>query len=161
MKTIRTKIMRPGFLVSNMLAIATFATTALAGEHAYGPYPAYYSEECGSCHVPYPPQRMTQAGWEIQMKNLKQHFGSDASVDVPASQTILSYLVNNAGWKDKLAPTEPTARITKTSWFVKEHGAAPPKGKPFSDCTQCHTQAIKGDYSERTLKSPSGWRKGG
>lgn len=23
-----------------------------AGDHDYGPYPAYYTEECGSCHVP-------------------------------------------------------------------------------------------------------------
>ena len=59
------------------------------------------------------------------------------------------------------APTEATARITKTHWFVKEHGTVPPKGKAFSDCAQCHTQAAQGDYSERSLKTPAGWRRGG
>ncbi len=131
-----------------------------AGDHDYGPYPAYYTEECGSCHVPYPPQRMTQAGWETQINGLKHHYGTDASVDAPASRTILSYLVNNAGWKDKLAPADPTARITMTRWFVKEHGTVAPKGKKFSDCSQCHTQAATGNYSESTLKTPVGWRHG-
>ena len=143
------------------LVLAGMASTAAAGDHSYGPYPAYYSEECGSCHVPYPPQRMTQAGWETQIKGLKQHFGTDASIDAPSSQKILAYLVNNAGVKEKLAPTEATARITRTHWFVKEHGTVPPKGKAFSDCTQCHTQAAQGDYSERSLKTPAGWRRGG
>lgn len=139
----------------------SLASTALAGDHNYGPYPAYYTEECGSCHVPYPPQRMTQAGWQIQINGLKHHYGTDASVEAPASQTILSYLVNNAGWKEKLAPGDPTARITKTRWFVKEHGANPPKGKSFSDCTQCHTKAVQGDFSEQSVKVPDSWRHGG
>ena len=148
--------------VATLLVVAATATSAVghAGDHDYGPYPAYYTEECGSCHVPYPPQRMTQAGWETQINGLKQHYGTDASVDAPASRTILSYLVNNAAWKDKLAPTDPTARITLTRWFTKEHGNAPPKGKKFSDCTQCHTQAVSGNYSENTLKVPAGWRRG-
>ena len=144
-----------------IFATASVASTAFAGEHNYGPYPNYYIEECGSCHVPYPPQRMTQAGWETQINGLKHHYGTDASVDAPASQTILSYLVNNAGWKETLAPTDPTARMTKTRWFVKEHGATPPKGKSFSDCSQCHTKAAQGDYNERSLKTPVGWRHGG
>lgn len=135
------------------------ATSAFAGDHDYGPYPAYYSEECGSCHVPYPAQRLTQAGWETQINGLKQHYGTDASVDAPASRTILSYLVNNAAWKDKLAPTDTTGRLTLTRWFLKEHGSVPPKGKKFSDCTQCHTQAAVGNYSESTLKTPAGWRR--
>ena len=147
---------------TQLLAATLFtglSASAIAGDHNYGPYPSYYTEECGSCHVPYPPQRMTQAGWETQINGLKNHYGTDASVDVPASRTILSYLVNNAGWKDKLAPTDPTARMTKTAWFVKEHGATAPKGKSFSDCTQCHTKAVQGDYSERTLKVPAGWHR--
>ena len=133
---------------------------AHAGSHQYGPYPAKYAEECGSCHVPYPPQRMTAAGWEIQMRHLKQHYGSDAGVDAPTHQALLSYLVANASPKDKSAPADPTARMTKTRWFVKEHGTTPPKGQSFSNCAACHTQAEKGDFSERTLKTPAGWNHG-
>lgn len=155
------KIRRHLVTALSLLLFAGAATTASAGDHNYGPYPAYYSEECGSCHVPYPPQRMTQKGWETQVKGLNHHFGTDASIDLPASQKILSYLVSHSGEKEKLAPTEPTARITKTRWFEKEHGTLPPKGKGFSDCTQCHSQAVPGDYSERSLKTPAGWRRGG
>jgi len=140
-------------------ALVCAASTAVAGGHNYGPYPAYYNEECGSCHVPYPAQLMTQVGWETQINGLKNHFGTDASVDVPASQTILSYLVNNAAWKSKYAPTDPAARVSKTNWFVKEHGTMPPKDKGFSNCTQCHAQAAQGEYNEHKLTLPTGWRR--
>lgn len=136
----------------------TGAASAHSGSHQYGPYPAQYVEECGSCHVPYPPQRMTAEGWEIQIRTLKQHYGSDATVDAPANQAILRYLTANAATKSKNAPTEPTGRLTKTAWFTKEHGSTPPKGQQFSNCAGCHTQAERGDYSERTLKTPAGWR---
>lgn len=149
---------RLGWLM--MLAGLPLATMAHGGSHQYGPYPASYAEECGSCHVPYPPQRMTAAGWETQMRTLKQHYGTDASVEAAANQAITAYLLANASPKDKSAPADPTARMTKTRWFVKEHGATPPKGLSFSNCTGCHTQAEKGDFDERTLKTPTGWRHG-
>lgn len=142
--------------VGLLLGVTSFA---FAGDHNYGPYPAYYSAECGSCHVPYPPQLMTQAGWETQIKQLKQHYGTDASIDTPAVQTVLSYLVVNSAWKSNRAPTEATARLTKTAWFAKEHGANPPKGQTFSNCAACHTLAEKGDYSESGIKTPTGWRR--
>ncbi|MFM8339400.1 MAG: cytochrome C [Fluviibacter sp.] len=146
-----------------MMTLALLSAASVvhgADKHQYGPYPTNYAEECGSCHVPYPPQRMTQAGWETQMHNLKQHYGSDASVDGATKQAILSYLLANASSKEKSAPTDATARMTKTRWFVKEHGTTPPKGQSFSNCAACHTQAEKGDFSERTLKAPAGWRHG-
>lgn len=94
------------------------------------------------------------------MRNLHQHYGSDASVDAASNRAILSYLLANASSKEKSAPADPTARMTKTRWFVKEHGSTPPKGLSFSNCAACHTQADKGDFSERTLKTPAGWRHG-
>jgi hypothetical protein len=148
------------FVSGVVLAGLCTATIAHAGSHQYGPYPASYAEECGSCHVPYPPQRMTHAGWEIQMRTLSHHYGTDASVDASVNQSILSYLMANASPKEKSAPTEVTARMTKTRWFIKEHGSTPPKGQSFANCSTCHTQAEKGDYSERTLKTPVGWRHG-
>ena len=143
-----------------LLAAVSTGAAAHGGSHQYGPYPANYTEECGSCHVPYPPQRMTAAGWETQMRNLGKHYGTDASLDAGSAQRISAYLMANAASKEKLAPTEPTARLTKTRWFIKEHGDTPPKGQSFSNCTACHTQAERGDFEERTLKTPKGWRHG-
>ena len=156
----RVAITRSGrrLYYSVILACLSTAAAAHAGSHQYGPDPALYIEECGSCHVPYPPQRMTQAGWETQMRNLQHHFGTDASMDDAARKTILSFLVTNASLKEKNAPTEPTARLTKTRGFVKEHGNIPPKSLSFSNCSGCHMQAEKGDFGERTLKTPAGWR---
>lgn len=145
-------------LGATILTTLCGAAVAHAGSHQYGLYPASYVEECGSCHVPYPPQRMTQAGWETQMHNLQRHYGTDASIDAPAHKAILSYLIANASTKEKSAPADSTARMTKTRWFIKEHGTTPPKGQSLSNCSVCHTQAEKGDYSERTLKTPTGWR---
>ena len=141
-----------------LACLSATGTAAQAGSHQYGPYPAQYVEECGSCHVPYPPQRMTQAGWETQIRNLQHHFGTDASIDEAARKTILSFLMANASQKEKNAPAEPTARLTKTRGFVKEHGNIPPKNLSFSNCGGCHMQAEKGDFGERTLKTPAGWR---
>ena len=160
MKKEPMKILNRIALGTAMLTGLCAAAVAHAGSHQYGPYPASYVEECGSCHVPYPPQRMTQAGWETQMHNLQRHYGTDASVDASVNKAILSYLVANASPKEKSAPADPTARMTKTRWFIKEHGATPPKGQSLSNCSACHTQAEKGDYSERSLKIPAGWHHG-
>lgn len=143
-----------------LMACLSSGALAHAGSHQYGPYPAQYVEECGSCHVPYPPQRMTAAGWETQMRTLGNHYGTDASLDAESAKRITAYLMANAGTKDKLAPTEATARMTKARWFAKEHGTTPPQGMSFSNCSGCHTQAERGDFEERTLKTPKGWRRG-
>lgn len=143
-----------------LLAAVSAGAVAHAGTHQYGSYPVNYTEECGSCHVPYPPQRMTATGWETQMRNLGKHYGTDASLDAESAQRISAYLMANAASKEKLAPTEATARLTKTRWFIKEHGETPPKGESFSNCSACHTLAERGDFEERTLKTPKGWRRG-
>ena len=40
-----------------------------------------YVQECGSCHVPYPPGLLPNESWQRLMANLPQHFGTDASLD--------------------------------------------------------------------------------
>lgn len=146
-------------VIGTVLVVLSESAFSHAGSHNYGPYPANYSEECGSCHVPYPAQRMTQAGWEIQMRHLKQHYGTDASLDDTTSQAIRSYLFSNASLKEKNAPSENTARLTRTRGFIKEHGSVPPKGGSFSNCNACHTQAEQGDYNKHMIKAPAGWHR--
>lgn len=136
--------------------VASSSVFAEEKQH-YGSYPAKYAEECSSCHTAYPPQKLTKAGWETQMSSLDQHYGTNASLDDATHKEILAYLLKNASTNAKNAPTEPTARITKTRWFAKEHGTNPPQGGSFSNCGACHTQADKGDYSERNIKIPASW----
>ncbi|WIM06649.1 MAG: diheme cytochrome c [Candidatus Nitricoxidivorans perseverans] len=139
--------------------LAVFAAPALAGDHAYGPFPADYVEECASCHVAYPPQLLTAPGWQRVMAQLDKHYGVDASLDAKRHAAIADFLRRAASRGDKLAPTEMTARMTKTAWFAREHGPTPPAKTSFADCAACHTAADKGDYGERGIRLPTGWRR--
>ena len=134
-------------------ALLVPAAGALAGDHVYGPLPTLYTQECASCHVAYPPQLMTAPGWARLVAQLDQHFGADASLDAKTRDSIAALLADRASTRDKHAPTEATARLTKTAWFQREHGKAqPPKGS-FAECGACHTQADQADYRERGLRS--------
>jgi len=146
-------------MVKSIFLTLTTVGAVQAGDHNYGPYPEVYVQECGSCHTPYPANALNQAGWNIQLSNLGKHFGTDASVDTKTLELIRNYLMNNSNKKTKSAPQEETARITKTAWFLKEHGNKPPVGSSFSNCSICHTQADKGDFSEASLKLPKGFSK--
>ncbi len=133
------------------------AATPFAGDHVYAPYPAVYTQECASCHVAFPPELLTAPGWSRLMAQLDKHFGTDASLDAKTRDSLAAFLADRASRRDKHAPTEPTARLTKTAWFVREHrGAQPPKS--FSDCAACHTQADQADFRERGLKPGTGRR---
>jgi hypothetical protein len=134
-------------------------TAAFAGNHAYGPFPADYGEECASCHVAYPPQLLTAQGWQRVMTQLDRHYGVDASVTPARRAAIADFLQRSASNRDKHAPTEASARLSRTSWFASEHGPTPPAKTSFADCAACHTAAERGDYSERGLKLPAGWRR--
>ncbi|MDP2752120.1 MAG: cytochrome C [Rhodocyclaceae bacterium] len=134
------------------------ATAALADNYHYGPFPAHYVEECGSCHVAYPPQLLTSTGWQKVMAQLNKHYGVDASLDAKPRAAIADFLQRLASNRDKHAPTEATARMTNTTWFAHEHWKSSPAKTSFADCATCHTDAGKGDYSERSLKRPAGKR---
>ncbi len=140
------------------LLLLTAAASAVADDnYNYGPYSQKYTAECASCHVAYPPQKLTKAGWNTQMSHLEQHYGTNAALDDATHKEILAYLLSKASNNAKDAPTEASARLTKTRWFIKEHGTNPPRDSSFSNCSACHTQADKGDYSERNLRTPANW----
>jgi len=141
------------------------AGPALAGDHAYGPFPAKYVNECGSCHVAFPPQLLSAPGWQEMMNQLDKHYGVDASLDAAGRGTIADFLRQNASRRDKHAAPPGSAqppRLTQTAWFRKEHGPLPAKASKTlpaaAQCESCHTAAERGDYSEAGLKLPAGFR---
>jgi hypothetical protein len=117
-----------------------------------------YRDECGSCHVAYPPPLLPKASWRAIMAGLDKHFGADATVDASAAQEIQAYLEANAGRQRILG--KPPLRITETPWFRDEHDEVPASAwkshavKSAANCGACHTQAENGDYSEGTLRVP-------
>ena len=48
--------------------------------------PASYPAECGGCHMAYQPALLSANDWRRTMSGLKDHFGTDATVDGPAGQ---------------------------------------------------------------------------
>ena len=65
-----------------LLLLAVLATGAFAdGHRARLPANATYRDECGSCHVAYPPGLLPAVSWQRLMSDLPRHYGTDASLD--------------------------------------------------------------------------------
>lgn len=157
--------------MTSPLAIAMLlsAVNASADEGSLTPLtemPAYYRNECGSCHVPYPPNLMpaggffSGGGWRPIMRDLRSHYGDNASLDEPTREKIEQYLVDNAATSDRRFRTQTDPpRITTTLWFHRNHGAvkshfsAPAVGSA-ANCSSCHPQADKWSFAKKEVVSP-------
>lgn len=130
-----------------------------------------YTKECASCHFGFQAGLLPQKSWEKVMDNLKNHFGTDASLDSEDEKMIREYLYANSADKAleykrsnkimKYMQGEYPIQVTKTNYFVKEHNEIPQKlitqkeVKTLSNCTACHTKANDGAYSERYINIPN------
>jgi nitrate/TMAO reductase-like tetraheme cytochrome c subunit len=123
--------------------------------------PKSYEAECASCHMAYPPGLLSEKSWQNVMSGLTKHFGTDASIDEKDKTEITNWLKRNAATKQKYSELAPDNRITKTSWFVREHDEIKadvwkrPSIKSPANCGACHTTAAEGIFSERGLKVPA------
>jgi phage-related protein len=145
------------------LLVATvggIALPALAGR-ATVPDNATYRAECGSCHVAYPPGLLPSQSWQSILAQLKHHFGTDASVDAKTAAELAAYLNAHAGRRGAGTTQQgELPRITQTPFFVREHDEVraatwkSPAVKSAANCSACHRQAERGDFSERNLRLP-------
>ncbi|HMV20821.1 MAG: diheme cytochrome c [Betaproteobacteria bacterium] len=123
-----------------------------------------YRDECGSCHVPYPPQMLPARSWNVLMTGLDKHFGSDASLDPAKARQIGTYLASNAARSDRPDASRTAPRITETPGFRREHRDGhdgltaalwrSPAVKTPANCGACHTQAAEGSYRENEIRIP-------
>jgi len=134
--------MRPGAFAM-LLALAALP---VAADDVRLPANTTYKTECGSCHVPFPPQLLPKESWQKLMARLDRHFGSDASLDAKAREEIGRYLAAHAG--RRAAPRGAEPRITETRWFRKEHDGEIPTGRNPADCVACHKGAERGLYED-------------
>ncbi len=122
-----------------------------------------WKEECGSCHIAFPPQLLTAGNWRKLMAGLDKHFGADAAMDAKDAQVVLEFLQGNAAKSAR--NSAPSFRISDTPWFTREHSEisrrtwSSPAVKSRSNCTACHVKAEQGDWSERGIKVPGGLRR--
>lgn len=111
-----------------------------AAEHAK------WQEECGSCHVAYPPQLLNAEGWQRLMQNLNKHFGANAVLDSKDNKKILDFLLRNAGSGNRYSSA--SLRISETPWFKREHRSISPaewtnpKVNSKSNCSACHGKGV-------------------
>ena len=132
------------------------------------PLPAnpVYTEECGSCHVAYPPALLPQASWNAIMNGLADHFGDIAELDAKTAMEIYDYLYNNSAEKSgsgRMARMARSAqgvplRITDLPYFKREHREISakiinlPEVKSLSNCDACHRDAARGYFDEDSVE---------
>ena len=122
--------------------------------------PASFKNECGSCHLAYPPALLAPNDWQKTMSQLENHFGSDASVDRKTQQEISQFLQNNADTRGRMGPAGDPPRISKTSRFIRKHREisakswADPRIKSAANCEACHRGAANGRFSEHDILIP-------
>ena len=143
--------------------MATLALPAMADRLPVPGNPVY-AEECGACHLAYPPQLLDAHSWLHVMNGLDKHFGTDASLDERRRTAITDFLGKNAGGRKTGvtadAKGQPLLRISETAYFQRKHreiDAATWKRasiKSPANCAACHANASTGDYSERSIKIP-------
>ena len=147
--------------------LATLVVLILGNTMAYADGGKYsvpdnpkWKTECGSCHIAFPPQLLTAGDWQRLMGGLDKHFDANAVLDPKDNKEILDFLQRHAG--DGKRNSAPSLRISDTPWFSREHREilndtwSDPAVKSRSNCTACHINAERGDWSERGVRMPKG-----
>lgn len=151
-----------------LIAAATLGLAALAPAHADGGrhmpanVPAAYTQECGACHLAYPPGLLPARSWHRLMTGLDKHYGSDASLDAAVQQPIGRWLQAHAGTYKRVSEEPPQDRITRSAWFERKHRELDPTAwklpsvKGAANCGACHGGAERGDFDDDRLLLPAG-----
>lgn len=151
-------------LIPFLLALLALpAPLAFADSYAM-PKNALYAEECGACHLAYPPQMLHADSWQAIMGGLDRHFGSDASLDARRRAAIADFLAANAGGRKTGATRDaqgrPLLRISETERFIRKHRGIPdatwqrPAIKSRANCDACHAGAAEGRYDDEGVRIP-------
>ncbi len=159
-------------IVLAVLAVCAAATAGLAALPGRGVPPAVqdpvFAEQCGACHLAFPPSLAPAATWDGILADLQHHFGADASLSPDQIMQIRSWLdANAAGHWDTLPShllRDPAAdgswRITDTPGWRRRHrgiaaavfAAAPVYRR--SNCAACHADAATGMFSPQDIAVP-------
>ena len=119
-----------------------------------------WREECGSCHIAYPPRLLPAASWRIVLERLDKHFGVDASLDPARVAAVRAFLEREAAPSGRAADTAGTPRISTLPWFGREHSEVSaevwrrPSVRSRANCAACHAAAEKGVFNEDGIRIP-------
>ena len=143
------------------------AASAAAGDAQVYNKDSLYIEECGACHLAYPPGLLPVASGLGIMAGLEDHFGENAELDEASAAHISKYLEQEAlraGEPTTMSkmlrnlPKDPPLRITEFPAFVSAHSEIAeqldmevfPTGF-LSPCADCHRQANDALFDKELL----------
>ena len=144
-----------------LLAACTIAAQADSAR-ARVPILPQYQQECGACHMAYPPGLLPAVSWQRLMGSLGQHYGTDASLDEASVREIGAWLTANGGTYKRVSEAPPQGRITKSAWFLRKHNEREVSPAVWrraaigsaANCAACHSHAAQGSFSERDINIP-------
>lgn len=166
---------RPRLAAAIVLGVAgagAAAVATLAMLPGYGVPPAtpdpLYAEQCGACHLAYPPSLAPAATWNGILANLGRHFGADATLSDEQITHLRRWLdANAAGHWDTLPShllrtpaADGSLRITDTPGWRRMHrhiAAAVFTRKAVyrrSACEACHADAASGRFAPQRIAIP-------
>lgn len=142
--------------------------------------PKTYLNECGSCHMAFPPNLLPKRSWQVIMSSLNDHFGEDAAdivvlgsvevIDNTHQAEIEDFLFKNSAETSSgeasikllasMNKSETPLRITDIGYFKLKHDAINPEVfkresvKNKSNCVACHKWAEYGSFEDNDIRVP-------
>ncbi len=126
-----------------------------------------FAEQCGACHLAFPPSLAQAATWNAILADLAHHFGADATLSAEQVAHIRAWLDANAAehWDTRPShllrrPAAASLRITDTPGWRRTHQHIPDvvfTTKPVyrrSDCEACHADAATGRFAPQRVAIP-------
>lgn len=158
--TLNPTNMQTRALLPLLVALVWAAAPAARADGPRVPLLPKYQQECGSCHVAYPPGMLPAQAWQRLLDNLPRHFGTDASLDPATVGELSKWLALHAATTRRYGIAPPQDRITRSEWFTREHREVPADAwkraavKSPANCAACHTRAEQGDFDEDHVRIP-------
>ena len=168
----KAKPLLAGVCVLILMAGAGHQIVALSARPALGvpagPLDPRYVQECGSCHMAYPPSLGPSPRWNAIMDGLPDHFGEDASLEAALASRIRAYLTMNAAekWDTRAAHElqrsnlQDPLRLTATPFWIRMHREIPEsvfKSRAVGAkgaCEKCHSDASTGRFDPQDIHIP-------
>lgn len=134
-----------------------------------------YLEECGACHMAYPPGVLPARSWARVMAGLADHFGDNAELPPDTAAAVARYLADHAADRAPggsgnrrgpaflrgLGPTDAPLRISELPMIRGAHSDLPARlvaenkdVGSLARCEACHVRAAKGYYNEHDVRIP-------
>jgi hypothetical protein len=128
-----------------------------------------YEQECGSCHLAYPPGMLPARSWVSMLDGLADHFGQNAELSPTATATLSAYLraeaadVRRGRWSRKVLRSsagQTPRRISELAFMRKDHDEisrevwARPAVLSRANCAACHQDATTWDFDEDRARIP-------